>query len=78
MFHHILIPTDGSDVANIGVEKGPSFAKEYGGRITIVAVTEPLGGQFAFAGDLWAPSDDEVAANDASQAPPGSGDCRGR
>lgn len=68
MFHHILIPTDGSDVANIGVDKGLQLARESGCRVTIVTVTEPLGGQFAFAGDLWSPSDDEIAAYNASQA----------
>ena len=67
MFRHILIPTDGSEVANIGVDKGLELARENGCRVTIVTVTEPLGGQFAFAGDLWAPSDDELAAYNASQ-----------
>ena len=68
MFRHILIPTDGSEVASIGVDKGLELARENGCRVTIVTVTEPLGGQFAFAGDLWAPSDDELAAYNASQA----------
>ena len=68
MFRHILIPTDGSDVANIGVDKGLELAKENGCRVTIVTVTEPLGGQFKFAGDLWAPSDDDIATYNASQA----------
>jgi len=68
MFRHILIPTDGSDVANIGINKGLELAKQNGSRVTIVTVTEPLGGQFAFAGDLWAPSDDDIAAYNASQA----------
>lgn len=67
MFRHILIPTDGSEVADIGVDKGLELARENGCRVTIVTVTEPLGGQFAFAGDLWAPSDDELAAYNASQ-----------
>jgi len=68
VFRHILIPTDGSEVASIGVDKGLELARENGCRVTIVTVTEPLGGQFAFAGDLWAPSDDELAAYNASQA----------
>lgn len=68
MFRHILIPTDGSDVANIGVDKGLALAKEHGSRITAITVTEPLGGQFAFAADLWAPSNGEIAAYNASQA----------
>lgn len=68
MFRHILIPTDGSDIANIGVDRGLELAKEHGGRLTVVTVTEPLGGQFAFAGDLWSPTEDEIAAYNASQA----------
>lgn len=68
MFKHILIPTDGSDIATIGIDKGLELAKQHGSRVTVVTVTEPLGGQFAFAGDLWAPSDDEIAAYNASQA----------
>ena len=68
MFRHILIPTDGSDIANIGVDRGLDLAKEHGSRLTVVTVTEPLGGQFAYAGDLWSPTEDEIAAYNASQA----------
>lgn len=67
MYDHILIPTDGSAVAQIGVRHGLALAKEHGSKATVATVTEPLGGQFAFASDLWAPSESEIAAYDAAQ-----------
>ena len=42
MFKHILIPTDGSDLATQAVEKGIVFAKETGAKITAMTVTEPF------------------------------------
>ncbi len=67
MYSHILIPTDGSDVAQIGVDHGLALASKHGSKVTAVTVTEPLGGQFAFASDLWAPSESEIAAYDDAQ-----------
>lgn len=67
MYKHILIPTDGSDVARTGIEQGLALAAANGSKVTVVTVTEPLGGQFAFASDLWAPSESEVAAYDEAQ-----------
>lgn len=67
MYEHILIPTDGSSVAQVGIEQGLDIAKKYGSRITVITATEPLGGQFAYAAELWAPSDAEVAAYDDAQ-----------
>jgi nucleotide-binding universal stress UspA family protein len=40
LFEHILIPTDGSDLATQVVEQGLVFAKEIGGKVTAVTVTE--------------------------------------
>jgi len=42
LYKHILIPTDGSDLANKAVEHGVLFAKEIGAKITAVMVTEPF------------------------------------
>jgi len=67
LYEHILIPTDGSSVAEVGVKQGLDIAKKYGSKVTAVIVTEPLGGQFAYASELWAPSDAEVAAYDDAQ-----------
>lgn len=41
-FKHILIATDGSDLANKGVKRGLALAKKLGARITILSVFEPL------------------------------------
>lgn len=68
MYKHILLPTDGSDIAQAGVDHGLALACKHGGRVTVVTVTEPLGGQFAFASDLWSPGEEETAAFDQTQA----------
>lgn len=67
MYDHILIPTDGSSIAKAGVDQGLDIAKKYGSKVTAVTVTEPLGGQFAYASELWAPSEAEIAAYDEAQ-----------
>lgn len=67
MYDHILIPTDGSKVADVGVRHGLALARKHGCKATVATVTEPLGGQFAFASDLWAPSESEIAAYDEAQ-----------
>src|SRR5262249_54509918 len=41
MYTHILISTDGSEVARKGVDHGLSLAKGLGAKVTIVMVTEP-------------------------------------
>lgn len=43
MYEHILISTDGSEVAQKGVESGLSLAKSLGARVTIITVTERPG-----------------------------------
>jgi nucleotide-binding universal stress UspA family protein len=43
MYKHILIATDGSDVANSGVVQGLDLAKCLGAKATIITVTEPPG-----------------------------------
>ena len=42
MFKHILIPTDGSDLAEKAIINGIQFAKEIGAKVTGVTVTEPF------------------------------------
>src|SRR5690242_17085450 len=41
MFKHILIATDGSDLATKAVATGLSLAKSLGASVTFVTVTEP-------------------------------------
>lgn len=40
MYKHILIATDGSDLATQAVEHGFTLAKEHGAKVTVVTVTE--------------------------------------
>lgn len=42
MYTHILIPTDGSEFAQAGVDHGLSLAKALGSKVTIITVTEPF------------------------------------
>jgi nucleotide-binding universal stress UspA family protein len=42
LFKHILVPTDGSDLAAKAVEGAMIFAKEIGAKITAMTVTEPF------------------------------------
>jgi len=42
MYQHILISTDGSEVAQKGVDHGLTIAKGLGAKVTIVTATEPL------------------------------------
>lgn len=41
MYKHILIATDGSDLAQKGVRHGLTLAKTFGSKATVVTATEP-------------------------------------
>ena len=49
MYRHILIPTDGSALAEHGVAHGLALAKSVGARVSSINVVEPL---FAVTGDF--------------------------
>ena len=38
MYHHILIPTDGSPLSGSAVEKGIALAKALGAKVTVLTV----------------------------------------
>lgn len=42
MYHHILIPTDGSALATTAVKQGLDFAKAIGAEVTVLTVHEPF------------------------------------
>lgn len=42
MYKHILIATDGSDLATNAVQQGVSLAKSVGAKVTAVTVSEPF------------------------------------
>ena len=55
MYKHILIATDGSELATKGVEHGLALAKPLGAKVTVLTVTEPLkaaAAQAAIAGGV--------------------------
>ncbi len=64
MYKHILIATDGSEVARKGVDHGLSLARSIGAKVTIVMVTErwPV-----YAGPEWIPGPTEMADYEARQ-----------
>jgi nucleotide-binding universal stress UspA family protein len=49
MYRHILIPTDGSELAERAVRHGLSLAKFVGGKVTVIIVEEPLPGWLSLA-----------------------------
>ena len=63
MYRHILIPTDGSDLAGHGVAHGLALAKSIGAKVFVINVVEPL---FAVTGDFASVLDS--AANLAKEA----------
>jgi nucleotide-binding universal stress UspA family protein len=42
MFQHILLPTDGSELAVKAIHRGVTFAREQGARVTAVIVSRPF------------------------------------
>jgi nucleotide-binding universal stress UspA family protein len=42
MYTHILIPTDGSELASKAVIHGVAFAREMGAKVTVLIATEPF------------------------------------
>lgn len=67
MYDHILVPSDGSELAWAGVNHALAMAKLHGSRITAITVTEPFGGEFAYAADLWTPAPEELASYNETQ-----------
>ena len=64
MYKHILISTDGSEVAQKGVDHGLLLAKSVGAKVTVVTVTERFP---VYAGPDWIPGPAEMEAWDGRQ-----------
>jgi nucleotide-binding universal stress UspA family protein len=47
MFRHLLIATDGSELAQKAVDQGLDLAKELGAKVTAITVSEPLASMVA-------------------------------
>jgi nucleotide-binding universal stress UspA family protein len=67
MYKHILISTDGSDVAQKGVDHGLSLAKALGAKVTIVTVTERFPIRADVTGVGWVSGPNEMADYNAGQ-----------
>ena len=71
MYRHILIPTDGSELAEQGVAHGLALAKSLGARVSVIFVVEPLSemtGRFREAVATYAELRREQAANALDRA----------
>jgi nucleotide-binding universal stress UspA family protein len=67
MYTHILMSTDGSDVAKAGVRHGMDLAKSLNAKATVVTVTEPLPIDFGSGhASGWVPSQEEFDRYDAA------------
>ena len=61
MYKHILIPTDGSEVAQKGVDHGLALAQTLGARVTIITVTEPFPYHASAGAAGWVPMPVDLA-----------------
>jgi nucleotide-binding universal stress UspA family protein len=68
MFKHILMATDGSDLARKGVDQGLALAKALGSKTTAVMVTEPMAAMMVGEAAIALPLDDFDAAARANAA----------
>jgi len=67
MYKHILISTDGSDVARKGVDHGLTLAKNLDARVTVITVTEPFPVYASTAAAGWAPGPIDMAGYEEGQ-----------
>lgn len=68
MYKHILLSTDGSEVAQKGIDQGLSLAKALGAKVTIITVTEQLHTYAGLAGGVgWIPAHDEMVEYEAGR-----------
>ena len=69
MYKHILIATDGSELAGKAVTTGLTLAKELGAKVTAVTVTEPWSAMMSGEPALVFPIEDyeKVAADNAQR-----------
>jgi nucleotide-binding universal stress UspA family protein len=56
MYQHILIPTDGSELAELAVTHGLSLAKFAGAKVTVIVVEEQTPGWLSFADNETSPA----------------------
>lgn len=67
MYHHVLVPTDGSPLSTEAVEKSMVFAKDTGARVTVLTVVEPFH-VFSAGADQLAATQTEYERHSREQA----------
>lgn len=67
MYSHLLVATDGSDVAQKGVDHGLALAKALGARVTLLTVTEPFPIYGSASAVGWVPDGGDIDAYQKSQ-----------
>jgi len=70
MYKHILVPTDGSELAQNGVDHALSLAKALNSRVTIITATEPFPHIYD---DGWIPTAEDLRHFDERQEKGASG-----
>ena len=67
MYTHLLLSTDGSEVARNGLKHGIALAKALKAKVTVIAVTEPLPIDYGSGhASGWIPSQHEMDVFDAA------------
>ena len=67
MYAHILMSTDGSEVASKGLKHGIGLAKALNAKVTVITVTEPLPVDYGSGhASGWIPTQDEFDRYDAA------------
>ncbi|MFC5386292.1 universal stress protein [Aquamicrobium segne] len=67
MYTHILIATDGSELAQKGVDHGLSLAKALGAKVTFVTVTEPFPMTAGASAAGWVAGTNDIARYEQGQ-----------
>ena len=67
MYRHILISTDGSELAQKGVDEGLQLAKALGAKVTFVTVTAPYPMASIAVGAGWVPTEEEIDVYNADE-----------
>lgn len=67
MYSHILICTDGSDLAKSGVDHGLSLARALGSKATIIMATEPFPRALGASSAGWVATPEDFEGYEARQ-----------
>jgi len=67
MHKHILIPTDGSETAQRGVDYGLALARDLGAKVTVLTCSDPYPLSGLAVGAGWIPSEEELNQFNRSQ-----------